>query len=367
MESRIDRYQSFIADEYIAGLMKADEFSLDGLTPAFRSWIAGGVDRVVFTGMGCSAIVSDLIRGFLLNEGLGLDIHVVNDYNFFTLIPDRYIDDPRTLIIVSSYSGHSSEPILALERLSRARDRTLLLTSGGRLAELGRMTGTSVALWELSRPDREYPLFHVTQYFAILIEMFRRLEVLPADFNVDFAGLASALEARRSETSRLGAILADAAREANILMIAQPLWHDSMLKLCKMHLNEIAMVPASRNFFHEFCHSEVATLSDPDRRHCLLAFADECDDDYTTAKLNNLLGLLTSPVPQNAIVRACRVPMYGASFLEKLFSTLDVVQHMTLSLARFREVQSRDLISESAGNTWYHSTTIAAEYAGADV
>lgn len=140
-----------------------------------------------------------------------------------------------------------------------------------------------------------------------------------------------------------------------------------MLKLCKMHLNEIAMVPASRNLFHEFCHSEVATLSDPERNHCVMAFADEASDAYTLAKMNNLLGLLTRPVPQNRNVRAQRVPMYGASFLEKLFSTLDVVQHMTLELARYREVESRELISEAAGNPWYHQDTIAAEQAEAHV
>ena len=361
MKSRMHRYQEFIDTEYIDGLSKGDEYSLDALTPEFREWISGGVNRIVFTGMGCSAIVSDVIRGFLLQQGIELDIHVVNDYDFTTLIPDRYLSDPRTLIIVSSYSGYSSEPIMAFERLATYRHRVMLLTSGGRLAEIGSATNTSIARWQLSTPDREYPLFHVTQYFAILVRILVDLGVLDPDIDVDLVQLAATLRGRRPESQHLGQSLAQDARDANVLMMAPPVWHDAMLKLCKMHLNEIAMVPASRNLFHEFCHSEVATLTDPERRHLVLIFADDDSDDYTSEKTDRLVGMLTEGVPQNDLITARVVPLTGATFLEKLFLALDVVQLMTLALARYRVVESRDLISRAAGNPWYHSETILAE------
>lgn len=363
MESRIDRYETFISDEYVAGLLKGDEYSLAGVTAELRAHIAGGVNRIVFTGMGCSAIVSDLVRGYLLDAGSPIDIHVVNDYDFATLIPNAYLSDPRTLFVVSSYSGHSTEPVLAFDLLVDLRDRVLLLTSGGRLAQRGYETGTSVALWQLSAPDREYPLFHVTQFFAILVAIFRSLRIIGDSELTELAALAQAVRARRPASQALGESLAADAYDANVLLVAQPLWHDSMLKLCKMHLNEIAMVPAGRNYFHEFCHSEVATLSDPERRHCLVLFADDEDDSYTREKQRRLLRLLTQAVDQNRGVRARRVDMRGETYLEKLFTTLDVVQHMTLGLARRRDVLSRDLISEAAGNPWYHSSTIARERA----
>lgn len=49
----------------------------------------------------------------------------------------------------------------------------------------------------------------------------------------------------------------------------------------------MAIAPATRNFFHEFCHSEVATLSDPDRRHSVLLFRDNDDDAYTQTRTRN--------------------------------------------------------------------------------
>jgi glucose/mannose-6-phosphate isomerase len=357
----MQRYEDFINGEYISGLLGGHEYSLEAVTPALRRRIGEGIDRIVFTGMGCSAIVSDVVRGYLLWAGADVEVHVVNDYDLVALIPSRWMADPRTLFVISSYSGHSAEPIKAFNLLAPVRDRVLLLTSGGRLGELGQSTGTSVAYWRLSRPDREYPLFHVTQYFAILLTMFIELGLLPPALQVDFAQLATEVERMRPDAKTLGASLAQDARDSNVLMMAPPLYRDAMLKLCKMHLNEIAMVPASHNFFHDFCHSEVATLSDPDRRHCVLSFSDRHSDDYTVAKSERLLSLLTGDVSQNRLISARLVPMAGMTFLEKLFSTLDVVQHITLELTRYREVESRDLISEAAGNPWYHSATIAAE------
>lgn len=361
MQSRLQRYEDFVDREYIAGLIKGDEYSLAEVRPEFRAAIAGGVRRVVFTGMGCSAIVSDLIRGYLLAAGVDLEVTVVNDYEFDTLIPAEQIQARDTIFVISSYSGHSSEPVLAFERLLEHRDRMLLLTSGGRLAELGRETQTSIALWQLSNPDREYPLFHVTQYFAILLNMLYELRLLPARALVDVNELAGALRRARPRSRLEGERLAASALDANVLMIAQPGWHDSMLKLAKMHLNEIAMVPAGRNYFHEFCHSEVATLSHPSRKHCVLIFADRNADAYTQEKQRRLLALLTAPMPQNANVQAHVLRMRGQTFVEKLFTTLDVVQFLTAALTRARETESRDLISEAAGNPWYHSMTITAE------
>jgi len=362
--SRLHRYEAFLEDGFAAGLAGGDEYSLEGLTPAFLAFAAGGVDRIVFTGMGCSAIVSDVLRGHLLVAAPALEVVVVNDYDFDSAVPAHRVDDPRTMIVISSYSGHSSEPVLALERLPEARDRTLVLTSGGRLAELARETGTSVAYWRLSRPDREYPLFHVTQYFAILLRILDELGALPPGAEVETGTLAERLRQRRSEARSRGQALALAARDANVLMVAPPVWHDALLKLCKMHLNEIAMVPAGRNLLNEFCHSEIATLSDPERRHVVLVFQDKDADDYTTAKAERLLELLGLGSPGD-LVSARRVDLAGDTFAEKLFAALDVVQHMTLELARWRAPESRDLISLAAGNPWYHSATIQAEAADA--
>jgi glucose/mannose-6-phosphate isomerase len=364
LPGRLTRYRAFMADEYINGLLKAHEFSLAEVNETLWDWSRGGIRQIVFTGMGCSAIVSDLIRGYLLAVGAPLDIHVVNDYAFEQVISPSVLADPGTLVIVSSYSGHSAEPMRALDRLSGISDRVIALTSGGPLAELAREQGASLALWQLSNADREYPLFHVTQYFVILLELLEQLGAIGSEHRVDAAALAEHLVARRPRTAALGDELARAARDAAIYMVAAPIWHDSLLKLCKMHLNEIAMVQAGRTYFHEFCHSEVATFSAPAAKQAAVFFADPAEDAYTADKRERVVGLLNGGEAQSA-GSAVELPMEGTTFCEKLFTTLDVVQHMTLALVEHRPVRSRDLISEAAGNPWYHSETIAAELGAA--
>jgi len=133
--SRLARYEQFIGNEYLEGFLKGHEYSAEDVDEELRKRIESGqFKRIVFTGMGCSAIVSDVIRGYLVERGIPIDVYVVNDYEFPFLIPDSIVNDESTLIVISSYSGHSNEPILALRRLLPVRDRILLLTFTRRAA-----------------------------------------------------------------------------------------------------------------------------------------------------------------------------------------------------------------------------------------
>jgi glucose/mannose-6-phosphate isomerase len=363
--SRLARYEQFIGNEYLEGFLKGHEYSAEDVDEELRKRIESGqFKRIVFTGMGCSAIVSDVIRGYLVERGIPIDVYVVNDYEFPFLIPDSIVNDESTLIVISSYSGHSNEPILALRRLLPVRDRILLLTSGGRLAETGREEGVSILYWRLGNPDREYPLFHVTQYFAILVTVFVEFGLLDGSHQEQLATVVDQLRADfDDECVKRAQQIAAVSHDANIVLIAPPKWHESLLKLCKMHLNEIAMVPATRNYFHEFCHSEVASLTHPERKHSLLFFTDAESDDYTTSKTDNVIRLLTEDRPQNSRIVVNRIELDQPGFLRKFFGALNLIQQITLHLGRHTNTVSRELISEAAGNPWYHSSTIESEKA----
>lgn len=366
MFARLDRYAVFLEKRYRVDFLKSGEYSVAEVTPELRRLIENGCfRRIVFSGMGCSAIVSDVIGTFLNVSGANVEVLVFNDYDFPYLVPRSVADDEGTLFIISSYSGHSEEPVRVFHTLADRYHRTLLLTSGGRLAELGRQAGVSVARWELSEPDREYPLFHVGQYFAILLDMFPRLGLISQDHRAEVAALPDNLAT--DFTPALEQMARDTAfrsRDANIIMLASPKWCMSLLKLAKMHFNEIAMAPATLNYFHEFCHSEVATLTDPERRHSILLFRDADDDAYTRLKMDSLVRLLTREIPQNRNVVVSEIALDQSTFMRKYFSALESIQRMALHLGRFYETKSRNLISESAGNPWYHTTAILAEAAG---
>jgi hypothetical protein len=63
VKPRLDRYEEFIESEYKAGLRKHEEYSIEFVRPELISMFRNReVKRIVFTGMGCSAIVSDIVR-----------------------------------------------------------------------------------------------------------------------------------------------------------------------------------------------------------------------------------------------------------------------------------------------------------------
>ncbi|MCA2220020.1 SIS domain-containing protein [Nonomuraea aurantiaca] len=363
LQPRIARYSQFINEEYHCGFLKGNEYSSDEFSDDLARRISEGeFSRIVFTGMGCSAIVSDIIRGYLKEQRSSFEVHVVNDYDWDSLLPGSVVHDAGTLFIVSSYSGFSREPLLALQRLLPRKDQVVVLTSGGDLGDLAREHGISILRWRLLNPDREYPLFHVTQYFAILVDFFVKVGILGPESLTEVLGLASAVRADFDATWTARArSLGRESRDANVVMVASPKYHESLLKLCKMHLNEIAMVPATRNFIHEFCHSEVASLSNPERRHSVLVFVSSDDDPYTKEKAANLAALLSAPRPENTNVAVRVVELGQPTFARRFFCALHLVQVLTLELGRYRNTRSRELISEAAGNTWYHQSTISAE------
>jgi len=90
---------------------------------------AGGVDRIVVTGLGGSAIGGDVLRAALSDE-LAVPLTVNRHY----FLPE-YVDK-RTLVVVSSYSGNTEETIAAHQDAVRRGAAVLCISSNGETARL---------------------------------------------------------------------------------------------------------------------------------------------------------------------------------------------------------------------------------------
>ena len=87
------------------------------------------VDKAVILGMGGSAIGGDLVRSLTLTEGR-IPVIVHRDYDLPAFV------DERTLIIASSYSGNTEEILSSFEPSLKTGAKKLVMTTGGKLAEL---------------------------------------------------------------------------------------------------------------------------------------------------------------------------------------------------------------------------------------
>ncbi|NQZ06627.1 MAG: hypothetical protein HRT35_05630 [Algicola sp.] len=366
-QTRITRYEQFIRNEFAGGLTKNKEYCMSKLDGKLRDDIVSGkFKQVVFTGMGCSAIVSDLIKGFFIESGVPVYVDVVNDYEFDYLMNTKSKNVEETLFIISSYSGFSKEPIIAYKNIKKLSDNIILLTSGGDLEQLGLDNNESIINWRLTNPDREYPLFHAHQYFAIILDIFHKLNILPSNYEEELRATSDHLETmvQSPQINESAIQIARRLSGGDVLLMASPKWYQILLKLVKMHFNEISMTPAHRNYIHEFCHSEVAVFTDPMLKHGILHFQDE-EDEYTKAKTDNLESLLTANISQNQNIEFIRVKVEGKDFFHKLFSTLLYVQLVVLEMGSINNTKSRDLISTAAGNVWYSLDSVKKD--GGDI
>lgn len=363
MQSRLLRYEEFIKTQFLHGLLRNKEYKIGYISPAIKRKCASKkYSKIVFTGMGCSAIVSDIIKGFFASKKIDLFIEVINDYDTTYLLDTNELSKGKTLVIISSYSGFSTEPNKAYKKLKAFTSDIVFLTSGGKLEQIAKKDSVSLLYWKLKNPDREYPLFHAPQYFSILLDVFYSLQLIPSNYQreitTSYNQLQKEFNAKLITRAKQFAIQ---LQDKDILFLASPKWYLSLLKLAKMHLNEMAMAPAHRNYIHEFGHSEVAILSQPKHKQVIWIFEDKNDDAYTKNKISTIKTLLTSKNKHNKNITILHTHINQSNFFKQFFSSLLFVQLVSLYLGQYYNFASRELISTAAGNKWYNQETIEQE------
>ncbi len=102
------------------------------------------VDNVVVVGMGGSALGARVIEA-IGRDRLSLPMVIVNDYHL-----PAYVDE-RSLVILSSYSGGTEEILAAAEEALSKKAQVVVLTMGGKLAEIAQKNQWS--LLKLSEGD----------------------------------------------------------------------------------------------------------------------------------------------------------------------------------------------------------------------
>ena len=91
--------------------------------------LRGPIEKIVFVGMGGSAIGGDVIRSLLARD-FPLPLSVSRHYRLPAWV------DSKTLCIFSSYSGNTEETLAGFQEGMKKKLRSVVITSGGELARL---------------------------------------------------------------------------------------------------------------------------------------------------------------------------------------------------------------------------------------
>ena len=102
---------------------KWPEIAKDSFDNDFEKFDAKGIDHIVFSGMGGSGSIGDVISAILSKE----DIHVSNVKGYH--LPKTV--DSNSLVITTSISGNTKETLTVLEKAQKTDAKLAVFSSGG--------------------------------------------------------------------------------------------------------------------------------------------------------------------------------------------------------------------------------------------
>jgi len=363
MQPRLERLEEMLGNPLFESLLWGHEYDLSRLDAGLRERIESGqFKRIVFYGMGCSSVVSDIVKGFFRTADIPVQVDVVNDYDLDWFISRDVVKDEGTLTIIVCYSGWSVEPCLffdAMREMTGNRN-LLVLSGGGKIASLCEEHDTSLIQYQLRHADREYPLYHVQQFFSIFLDLFHKLKITPSTYEAELASSVEFLKQTFDQATLAKAeSVAQQLAGSRIALLSTANWYTSLLKQTTMFFNEIAMVPTHRNLLHEFSHTEVATYSNPSEKQSIVVFRDAQSDDYTLNKIDTLEQLFgDKSIPQNKNIEFVVVDLDKEDFFKNFFYGHFFSVYVAFYLARIADVEGRDLISIAAKNPWWSQRNI---------
>tara|TARA_B100000029_G_scaffold472368_1_gene512816 strand:+ start:348 stop:1358 length:1011 start_codon:yes stop_codon:yes gene_type:complete len=104
---------------------KWPDIAIESFETEYEKFDAREIDHIVFAGMGGSGSIGDTISAILSKN----DIHVSNVKGY--LLPKTV--DSKTLVIITSISGNTNEPLTILERAKDTDAKIASFSSGGKM------------------------------------------------------------------------------------------------------------------------------------------------------------------------------------------------------------------------------------------
>jgi glucose/mannose-6-phosphate isomerase len=149
-----------------------------------------GIQNVLITGMGGSAIGADLLVAYVAEH---CPVPVVLNRNYS--LP-AWARGPETLVIASSHSGNTEETLAAFEQAQNSDCKRLAIATRGKLAHAAQESSTP--LWTFEHQGQ--PRAAVGYSFGLLLSVLARLGLIPDPSEA----LAGAIAAMRTQQTSLG-------------------------------------------------------------------------------------------------------------------------------------------------------------------
>ncbi len=282
---------------------------------------------IVCTGLGGSAIGSDILRSYLLYE-VKVPLFVNRNY----LLP-AFVDE-RTLVIVSSYSGDTEETISAYRDAKKRRAKIIVVSSGGRLRYMADRDGVPVINIPEGMPPR-----CATGYifFPILIILTKMGIVKDKSRDIDRT-IKVLKQMRRDNVGFTVPEEENTAKEAaRALYNRYPVIYagqdsmDCIVTRWRGELAENAKVLSSGHLFPEMNHNEIVGWENPRRllkKFIVVILRDALDHPRISRRMD-----ITKSLLNKEGIKVIEVSSVGQTRLARIFSLLYIGDFVSFYLA----------------------------------
>jgi len=216
--------------------------------------------KIVFSGMGGSAIGGEIVRSYLLYK-INFPIFVIRNYTLPNFV------DEETLFFACSYSGNTEETIASFYEAKERKAKIITISSGGELLNLAYREGFPSVKIPSNYPPRQALGYFVFIPLSILqkIESFDNLE---NDFKETISLLENMREKKLSPKISKGNIALDMAKLIKgkfPVIYSQTDYFDAVCMRWRAQLAENSKTLSSINFFPELNHNEIVGWKFPQR------------------------------------------------------------------------------------------------------
>jgi glucose/mannose-6-phosphate isomerase len=238
------------------------------------------VRSVVFCGMGGSAVAGDVLRS-VFRDRLGLPVEV----NRSPELPAHA--GPHSLVVVSSYSGNTSETLGAFREATKRGCRAIVVTSGGTIAEEAHGAGVPV----VEVPGGFQPRAAMGWLAFTALGALEAAGLLPP-LAEDVAEAAGEVEARAAvcgpdsltDENPAKRLAKELGERIPVVWGAEGIGAAAAARW-KTQFNENGKVPAWWSSMSELDHNEVVGWTEPfGGAHAVIALRHEAEDPEIAAR-----------------------------------------------------------------------------------
>lgn len=281
------------------------------------------VHNIVLSGMGGSALAASFIHTW---PTLGLPFEIVREYNLPSYV------GPKTLVIVSSYSGNTEETLSGLEEAEARGAQIAVIAGGGKLWE----EAEAKDYLRVLLPKAAQPRYAVLYNFKALLDILRVAGIFTNDVDQELQEasqfLAESVKAWLPTVPTANNPAKQLAQELvgkSVVIYAGPRLAPAAYKW-KISINENAKQIAWWNYFPELSHNEFIGWSKQpvDKPYATIDLRGSCEHDRVLKRFEVTERLLSGMRPAPLVVNAL-----GKDAFQQLLWTVAYGDFVSLYLA----------------------------------